>query len=71
MEKPYHCRNRDPFQGPKGGFFLTLRSELPKKTHMLTKQETIGKGCPVGKQEGKGTQEDSMPFSSQSRALWW
>ena len=69
MEKPYHCRNGDPFQGPKGGLCLTLGRELPKETYMLTKQETIEKGCPVGKLEGKETWEDSIPFSSQSGVL--
>ena len=34
-----------PFQGLKGGSGLTLRSELPKETHVLTKQEALlGRG---------------------------
>ena len=37
---------------------------------MLAKQETIEKGCPVGKLEGKETREDSVPFSSQSGVSW-
>ena len=41
------------------GSYLTLGKELSEETHVLTKQETfIGKGCPGGEQEGKGTQED-------------
>ena len=30
-----------PFQGLKGGSGLTLRRELPKETHVLTKQEAL------------------------------
>ena len=34
-----------PFQGPKGGSCLILRSELSEDPHVLTKQETLlGKG---------------------------
>ena len=34
-----------PFQGPKVGSFLTLRNELPKETHELTKQEILLGRC--------------------------
>ena len=38
----------DPFQGPKLGCCLTLRSELFEETHLLTKQEIfLGKGTRV------------------------
>ena len=41
-------RKGDPFQGPKLGSCLTLRNELSKETHVLTKQETLlGKGTQV------------------------
>ena len=36
----------------------TLGNELSEETHVLTKQETIGKGCQGREQEGKGTQEN-------------
>ena len=39
------------------GSCLTLRNELSKETHVLTKQETIGKGRLGREQQGKGTQE--------------
>jgi len=39
------CRKADPFQGLKLGSCLTLRNELSKETHVLTKQEILlGKG---------------------------
>ena len=42
------CRKVDPLQGPKLGFCLTLRDELSKETHVLTKQEILlGKGTQV------------------------
>ena len=47
-----------PFQGPRVGS-LTLGNELLEKTLRLTKQKTIGKGCPGRKQQGKGTEETS------------
>ena len=46
--KQYYCRKRDPFQGPILGSCLTLRNELSKETHVLTKQEILlGKGTQV------------------------
>ena len=42
------CRKRDCFQGPKLGSYLTLRNEVSKETHVLTKQEILlGKGTRV------------------------
>ena len=35
------CRKGDPFQGLRGGSWLSLRNELSKETHVLTKQETL------------------------------
>ena len=34
-------RKGDPFQGPKLSSCLTLRNELSKETHVLTKQEIL------------------------------
>ena len=49
----------DLFQGQKAGSGLTLRNELSKETHVLTKQEILlGRGAQA-EQEGKGTQENS------------
>ena len=31
---------------------------MSEETHVLAKQETIGKGCLDGEQQGKGTQEN-------------
>ena len=39
---------RAAFQGPKVSSCLTPGTELSKETGVLTKQETIGKGCPGG-----------------------
>ena len=46
---PWICfRKGDPFQGPKLSSCLTLRNELSKETHVLTKQEILlGKGTRV------------------------
>ena len=44
------CRKGDIFQGPKLGSCLTLRIELSKETHVLTKRDFIGKGHPSGEQ---------------------
>ena len=42
------CRKRDHFQGPKVDSCLTLRNELSKETHGLTKQEMLlGRGTQV------------------------
>ena len=42
-------RKGDPFQGPKLGSCLTLRNELSKETHGLTKQAILlGRGTQVG-----------------------
>ena len=42
------CRKGDPFQGPKLGSCLTVRNELSKETHVLTKQVILlGKGARV------------------------
>ena len=38
------CRKGDPVHGPKLGSCLTLRNELSEETHVLTKQEILGKG---------------------------
>ena len=33
-------------KGPRAGSCLTLRNELSKETHALTKQEIFGEGTP-------------------------
>ena len=40
------------------GSYLTLGNELSEETHVLTKQETIGKELQGRQQQCKGTQED-------------
>ena len=52
------CRKRDCFQGPKLGSYLTLRNELSKETHVLTKQEIL---------LGKGTRVESSRVSEPKR----
>ena len=52
------------------GSCLTLGNELSEETQVPrrhTKQETIGKGCPGGEQQGKGTQENC----SDTRLTVW
>ena len=48
----------DPFQGLRVDSCRTLGNELSEETHVLTKQETIGKERPGGEQQGQGTQEN-------------
>ena len=55
--RSFCCRKGDPFQGLKLGSCLTLRNELSKETHVLTKQEIL---------LGKGTQLES----SRVREPW-
>ena len=55
------CRKGDPFQGPRVDPCLTLRYKCSEETHVLTRQDFIGKGCLGGEQEGKGTQENGSP----------
>ena len=47
-----------PLPGPTIGSCLTLGNELSEETHVLTKQDFIGKGRPGGEQQGKGAQEN-------------
>ena len=66
------CRKRDPFQGPKLGSCLTLRNELSKETHVLTKQEILlGKGTRVESSRVREPRRTALPRGSQSRVLWW
>jgi len=63
------CRKVDPFQGPKLGSCLTLRNELSKETHVLTKQEILMvKGTRVESSRVKGTQENCSCISDS--LLW-
>ena len=65
------CRKVDPFQGPKLGSCLTLRTELSEETHVLTKQEILlGKGTRVESSRVREPRRTALPRSSQSRVLW-
>ena len=64
-------RKEDPFQGPKLGSCLTLRNELSKETHVLTKQEILlGKGTRVESSRVREPRRTALPRGSQSRVLW-
>ena len=66
------CRKADPFQGPKLGCCLTLRSELSEETHVLTKQEILlGKGTQVESSRVREPRRTALPRGSQCRVLWW
>ena len=61
------CRKRDPFQGPKLSFCLTLRNELSEETHVLTKQEILlGKGTRVESSRVREPRRTVLPCGSQS-----
>ena len=64
------CRKGDPFQGPKLGSCLTLGKELSKETRANKARDFIGKGCPGGEQEGKGTQENCSVTWLAVLVLW-
>ena len=51
-------QEREPLPRPEVGSCLTLRNELSEETHVLTKQEIMGKGHPGREQQGRGTQEN-------------
>ena len=57
----YCCRKGDTFQGLRVGSCLTLRSELSKETHMLTKQETLW---------GRGSWAESSRVREPRRTAW-
>ena len=65
------CRKRDPFQGPKLGSCLTLRNELSKETHVLTKHEILlGKDTQVESSRGREPRRTTLPCGLQSQVLW-
>ena len=65
------CRKRDPVQGPKLGSCLTLRNELSKETHMLTKQEILlGKGPRVEGNRVREPRRTALSHGLQSQVLW-
>ena len=64
------CRKADPFQGPKLGSCLTLRNELSKETHVLTKQEILlGKGAQAESSRVREPRRTALPRGSQSWVL--
>ena len=66
------CRKGDPFQGLKAGSCLTLRNELSKETHLLTKQEILlGRGAQAESSRVKEPRRTILPRGLQSRVLWW
>ena len=59
------CKKGDPFQAPKLGSFLTLRSELSKETHVLTEQEILlGKGAQVESSRVREARRTALPHGS-------
>ena len=73
QRQSFSCRMRDPFQGPKVGSCLTLRNELSKETHVLTKQEILlERGALVESSRVREPRGTALPCGSQSRVLrWW
>ena len=56
------CRKADPFQCLKLGSCLTLRNELSKETHVLTKQEVLlGKGSWVESSRVRESRRTALP----------
>lgn len=61
------AEKRDPFQGPRIGFYLSHRNEFSRETDMLTKQKTLLRGY-LGSRGGKKTQEN---YSATWLAVTW
>ena len=58
-------------RGLKLGSCLTLRNELSKETHALTKQEIfLGKGSQAESRRVRGPRRTALPCGSQSQVLW-
>ena len=63
-------RKADSFQGPKLGSCLTLRNELSKETHVLTKQEILlGKGTQAASNRVREPRRTALPHGLQW-VLW-
>ena len=61
------CRKGDPFQGPKLVSCLTLRNELSKEAHVLTKQEILlGKGTRVESSRVREPRRTALSHGLQS-----
>ena len=61
------CRKGDPLQ-QKLGSCLTLRNELSKETHVLTKQEILlGKGTRVESSRGRTPWRAALPLAPSLR----
>ena len=57
--------------GPKRGSSLTLRNELSKETHELTKEETLlGRVTQVESRRVREPRRTALPHDSQIRILW-
>ena len=64
----YFCCRKE---GPKLGSCLTLRNELSKEIHVLTKQEILlGKGTWVENSRVREPRRTALPSGSQSWVLW-
>ena len=51
-----------PFQGPRVGSCLTLRSEFSEEIKVLTQQGILlGGGAPGKEKQGKGTRRTALP----------
>ena len=65
------CRKGDPFQGPRLGSCLTLRSELSEETHVMTEQETLlGRGAQAEGSRVREPRSTALPHGLQSQVLW-
>ena len=66
-----HYRKGDPFQGPRLGSCLTLRNELSKETHVLTKQGNfLGWGAQAEGSMVKKPRELLCHMACRL-SLWW
>ena len=65
------CRKGDPFQDPRMGSCVTLRNDLSKETHLLTKQKTLlGSGPWEEISRVKEPRRTVLPSGSQSPVRW-
>ena len=47
--------------GPESGLLSTLRNELSEEIHVLTKEETIGKGLQEREKKGEEPRRTALP----------
>ena len=68
----YCYQKGDIILGLRVGSYLTLRNELSKEIHMLTKKETLfRRGTLLESSRVREVRRTALTHGSQSQVLWW